>query len=129
VEVKREAAWAIANATSSGSAEQIRHLVTEEGVLQPLCDLLADADGKLAMVALEGIENVLKAGAGHAGGVPNGVAAGAEKAINEYANWVDEVGGLDALEKLQSHDDEKVYKKAVQILETFFEVDEGKGDA
>ena len=38
-DIKKEAAWSISNATSGGSPEQIRYLVTQ-GCIKPLCDLL-----------------------------------------------------------------------------------------
>jgi hypothetical protein len=35
-DVKKEAAWAISNATSGGTPEQIRHIV-DLGCIKPLC--------------------------------------------------------------------------------------------
>lgn len=56
-DIKKEAAWAISNATSGGSPEQIRYLV-EQGCIKPLCDLLTASDARIVTVALEGLENV-----------------------------------------------------------------------
>jgi len=87
-------------------------------------------------VALEGIENVLKAGE---------MEAQASSSTNPYTTFVDEAEGLDKLEHLQvrneavahvarssltvsspsqNHENEDVYKKAVHILETYFGLDE-----
>jgi len=37
---------------------------------------------------------------------------------------VDEADGVEALEKLQEHEDEEVYMKALRILEKYFNVEE-----
>lgn len=60
-DIKKEAAWAISNATSGGTAEQIRYLV-DVGAIRPLCDLLSVPDVRIVTVALEGLENILKVG-------------------------------------------------------------------
>jgi len=108
-DIKKEAAWSISNATSGGSTDQIKYLVTQ-GCIKPLCDLLICNDPRLVTVALEGIENVLKAGE------QDGAATG----TNPYASYVDEADGLEKLEKLQEHNNEDVFKKAVHILESYF---------
>ncbi len=56
----QEAAWALSNATSGGTAEQIKYLVNI-GCIKPLCDLLTCSDVRIVTVALEGLENILKA--------------------------------------------------------------------
>lgn len=109
-DIKKEAAWSISNATSGGSADQIKYLVNQ-GCIKPLCDLLIVADARLVTVALEGLENILKSGEQEANTM------GAQ---NQYTTFVDEAEGLDKLENLQNHSNEDVYKKAVQILERFF---------
>ncbi len=58
---RKEAAWAITNATSGGSPEQIRFLV-DQGCIPPLCDLLTVMDSKIIQVALNGLENILRLG-------------------------------------------------------------------
>lgn len=58
---RKEAAWAITNATSGGTPAQIRYLV-EKGCIMPLCDLLTVMDIKIVQVALNGLENILKLG-------------------------------------------------------------------
>lgn len=63
-DIKKEAAWAISNATSGGTAEQIRYLV-DVGAVRPLCDLLGVPDVRIVTVALEGLENILKVRQSH----------------------------------------------------------------
>ena len=56
-DIRKEAAWAISNATSGGTPDQTKYLVSQ-GCIAPLCDLLEVADPKIVTVALEGLENV-----------------------------------------------------------------------
>ncbi|EIE22441.1 importin alpha [Coccomyxa subellipsoidea C-169] len=117
-DIKKEAAWAISNATSGGRHDQIKYLVGA-GAIKPLCDLLTCSDPRIVTVALEGIENILKVGEAEkelAG--PSGV--------NAYANLVDEAEGLDKIEDLQNHANEEIYDKAANILEAFFDVEDGE---
>lgn len=58
---RKEAAWAITNATSGGTPDQIRYLV-DQGCIGPLCDLLTVMDSKIVQVALNGLENILRLG-------------------------------------------------------------------
>lgn len=51
-DIKKEAAWAISNATSGGTHEQIKYLVSQ-GCIKPLCDLLSASDVRIVTVALE----------------------------------------------------------------------------
>lgn len=66
-DIKKEAAWAISNATSGGTAEQIR-LMVQYGCIKPLCDLLTVNDARIVTVALEGLENILKVRRAQQGG-------------------------------------------------------------
>merc|ERR1719440_1262767 len=113
-DIKKEAAWSISNATSGGSPDQIKYLV-QQGCIKPLCDLLTCNDPRLVTVALEGIENVLKAGE---------YEAPQNNGTNPYTAFVDEAEGLTKLEQLQTHNNEDVYKKAVHILESYFGLDD-----
>lgn len=83
---RKEAAWSITNATTSGTPEQIKYLVSlsflfidvlnihetkivkfqvEVGCIPPMCELLTVADSQIIQVALNGLENILKAGELH----------------------------------------------------------------
>ena len=78
-----------------------------QGVLKPFCDLLAAKDDKTVGVVLDGVANIL---------------ATAEKLgeTDKVAMMVEECGGLDRVEALQSHENEAIYQKALSIIETFF---------
>merc|ERR1712058_54844 len=103
---QKEAAWAVTNLTSGGTVQQIIQLCGE-GVLKPFCDLLAAKDDKTVGVVLDGIANIL---------------ATADKLgeTDKVAMMIEECGGLDKIEALQSHENETIYHKALQIIETFF---------
>jgi hypothetical protein len=112
--VQKEATWAISNITNNGNKKHIRYLVTQ-GVLPPLIEIFKCSDPKIIMVALEGVENILK--------------VGQEGDSNKFADIVEECGGLDQFENLQRHDNEDIYKKVVQILQTYFDSEEEEDDA
>lgn len=44
---------------------------------------------------------------------------------NPYAQLIEDAEGLDKIEGLQDHPNEDLYEKAVHILETYFDIDEG----
>lgn len=115
-DIQKEAAWAISNATSGGRDEQIRYLV-DQHVIQPLCNLLLCPDPKIILVALEGIENILRVGKADA----DRTGAGAK---NQYAYEVEACNGLDSIEALQRHENEEIFDKAVKILKNYYERDE-----
>lgn len=112
VRTRKEAAWAITNATSGGSTEQIEYLVKCK-ILEALCGLLNVVDNKMITVAMNGIENTLKAGLAQIGqpGFENG---------NRYAAIVEECGGLDKIEFLQSHENPEIYQKTYNLIEKYF---------
>mmetsp|Transcript_2457 Transcript_2457/g.3539 ORF Transcript_2457/g.3539 Transcript_2457/m.3539 type:complete len:108 (-) Transcript_2457:240-563(-) len=72
------------------------------------------------MVALEGIENILRVG------VKESHKYMGNK--NKYAEFVEQCGGLDSIEHLQRHDNEEIYNKAVNILQVYFETEDGEDE-
>jgi hypothetical protein len=109
---KKEACWAISNATSGGlhKPEQIKYLVSQ-GCIKPLCDLLECMDNKIIQVALDGLENILKVGDQE---------KVATNGINQFALFIEEAGGMDKINALQIHDNVDIYKKAYQIIDKYF---------
>lgn len=104
---KKEAAWAITNATSSGTTDQIKYLV-EVGCIPPMCDFLTVVDSDIVQVALNALENILKTG------------EKCNEKPNPFAILIEECGGLDKIEYLQSHENRDIYYKAFLIIENYF---------
>jgi importin subunit alpha-6/7 len=109
MDIQREAAWAVTNCTASGQA---RHAVSLVGLgcLSPMCDLLRSPDDKLVLLAMEGIENVLRVDMSSNGG-----------AESEYAVQIEEMGGRELLEHLACCTaSPEVCDKAAIILQHYF---------
>lgn len=105
---QREAAWAITNMTISGTKTQIELLVSE-GVIEPMCNLLAIKDVQVVQVVLDGLSNILKM---------------AGKQFFLLAAEIEKCGGLDKIEQLQSHENEDIYKLAYEIIDQYFSDDQ-----
>jgi len=117
-EVAKEALWAISNATSGGSDPQIKYLVNQ-GVIPGLCKFLKYGqmqNKKCLFVAMEGLENILKCGS----------RCYNKDNLNPFAQYVEECGGLDSLEELQSNQaiPDEIYEKAQNIVIEFFNGEE-----
>ncbi|KAI8145733.1 armadillo-type protein [Fennellomyces sp. T-0311] len=119
---RKEACWAICNATSGGLQElsQIKYLVSV-GCIKPLCDIVTSFDNKITLVALDGLENILRAGEFERVHSVDG--------LNPYALLIEENGGVDHIHALQSHDNDDIYKKAFNIIDKFFSDDDEEDEA
>jgi len=112
-DIRKEAAWGLSNACSGGSHEQIKYLV-DQGIIEPFCELLTSADPRIIMVALEGIDNLLKVGE----------KLSKSTGMNEYVLLIEEHKGVDNIEALQNHPNTEIYEKSVNILENYFQAEE-----
>lgn len=115
-EVKKEAVWAVCNYCSGGTKDQIRFLVRGCNAMKPMCDALAFQDVKILQVLLDAFTSICKSG------IPDG--SDGKFSTNPYPDMLEECDGLDKIEELQSHSNQKVYEKAVNIIEQFFSEEE-----
>eukprot|EP00056_Hartaetosiga_gracilis_P020525 m.19967 g.19967 ORF g.19967 m.19967 type:complete len:536 (-) comp8529_c0_seq1:80-1687(-) len=103
---RKEACWALSNLTNHGTQEDIRYLI-QQGCIAPFVGMLKVQDTKIIEISLDALKNVL-------------VASEMGDGSNPACDWIDEAGGVDIIEALQEHEDEKVYNVALSIIEEFF---------
>ncbi|KAK2411633.1 importin subunit alpha-2 [Trifolium repens] len=90
-DIKKEAAWAFYNASSGGTNDQIKYLVSQEG-----------------------LDNFLKVGKAEKS------FGNMRDDVNLYARMINDAEGLVKIEYLQSHDNNEISEKAVKILKTYY---------
>lgn len=97
---KKEAAWAIYNMCLSGTPKQI-HVLVEENAVAPLCNLLTLKDIGIVRNALEALNFILKVSP-------------------EVTETIEECGGLDKIEALQSSPNADIYEFSYNIIDQHF---------
>ena len=83
-----------------------------------MSQLLQAGDTRVVLVALEGIENILISGR-----------RSSEEKLTEYKQALENCGGIDFIEQLQSHNSQEVYNKAARILESIGAEEEEEEEA
>lgn len=112
-DIKKEAAYAISNATSGGSHDHIKHLIYDCSCIEAMCPLLACHDSKVTTIVLQGLEHILKVGAAEA-------ALSEDLCENACINLVEQCGGVDMLEQLlTATTNEEIYDRANDLLVTY----------
>lgn len=108
---QREAVWAITNITSGGSNEQIVQMLEKYPLIKPYSDLLLAKDTRTVEVVLTGLQALFR------------VAESINGLIN-FCNMLEEIGTVDKLEALQNHENQEIYEKAYNIIDTYFNGDD-----
>ncbi|KAG1784535.1 armadillo-type protein [Suillus plorans] len=145
--IRKEVCWMISNITT-GSPPQIQAVI-DANIIPPLINILSNADFKTQrrpagqfqmqsgglhkpaqirylilqdhLSCLDGLDNILKVG-------EMDKQAGGPRSVNQYALYVEEVGGMITIHNLQSHDNLEIYKNVFNIMDKYFP-DEEEVDA
>ena len=108
--IKKNAVWAIGNATMGGTLEQINELVLD-GAIAPLCTILSvdEGDQQTMQLALEALQNILDVGVG----------AATSMLSNIYTQDIIECGGFYDIANIQSslfkHENLTLYQQASYV--------------
>mmetsp|Transcript_471 Transcript_471/g.554 ORF Transcript_471/g.554 Transcript_471/m.554 type:complete len:545 (-) Transcript_471:45-1679(-) len=106
-DIRKEAIWAVSNACTGGTDSQVIFMVNQDA-LESMVAALDVGEYKIVVVALEAIHNMLTV---------------SEREDQSYDKLLHEIGGLDKIESLQSHGNDEVYNKTVEIIQQFFSDD------
>ena len=82
--------------------------MVQQGCIGPMCNMLSTEDPLVIQVILDGLGNILK------------MAGNQAKII---AKAIEEVGGMEKIEGLQTHENMEIYKLAYTLVEMYFQGD------
>uniref|UniRef100_A0A8C3QBZ4 Importin subunit alpha n=1 Tax=Geospiza parvula TaxID=87175 RepID=A0A8C3QBZ4_GEOPR len=110
---QKEAVWVVANFTTGATVDQVVELV-RSGVLKPLLNLLLVKDSKTILIILDTISNLFL-------GLVRLSSQSAKLGKTEkLCLLVEELDGLEKIENLQNHENDMVYRTALDIIEKYF---------
>ena len=111
--IKTEAIWCLCNLTPNLTKEMAEHLI-KNNIIQVLIEFLkSNTVARSTLVALEGLGKILDF---------NKELQGDNK--DKIIDMVEQCGGIDVIELLQTHPNQNVYSKALSILEKHFNIDD-----
>uniref|UniRef100_A0A7E4ZUJ3 Importin subunit alpha n=1 Tax=Panagrellus redivivus TaxID=6233 RepID=A0A7E4ZUJ3_PANRE len=113
--VQSEAAWAVGNLCHSGNAHQVYYLVE--------LDFWECVVPVLNIRHVEFLQNVLHS----CRAVLNAISVSHPERLEEHKQRFEELGGVDFVEDLQNHTDNRIYELSYDIISGFFQ-DEGDDD-
>jgi importin subunit alpha-1/8 len=104
---QREAVWAVTNITSGGTNEQIIQMIETYPIIKPYCELLSAKDSRTVEVVLNGLQALFRV-------------AEQVNGLSNFCIMMEEIGAVDKLEALQNHENQEIYEKAYQLIDTYF---------
>merc|ERR1719235_1790127 len=114
-EVRKEALYVLGNATHVATATQIESLVRTGCIQAFVAALETQNDTSLTLLVLGALARILKSGKCRA--EMNG-------GQNPYCVLMEESGAIAKIEELQEDTNEEVYRLAVGILSTYFDLED-----
>ena len=107
--VKKEAIYAIANLSMVENEKYMKKLI-DDGILIFIYECMKDIDPKNIIISLEILGNILGF-------------AKKKGELNNLLSEIEKIGMVDILDNLQVHQDQTIYEKTIQILDTYFEIE------
>ena len=108
-QVKNEAIFGIANLTSVENELYMKKLV-DDGILIIIFECMKTDVAKYIAISLEALANILSFGK-------------KKGELKYFVNEIEKMGMFDILEKLQTHENDIIYQKTLQILENYFDTE------